>query len=241
MHSVQDILCPESPYFFHYLADSVLSYSVSSMSLISPSCNVTLLSICSDKLELWLNFLGQTTASGCEGATKPPAHPADGDGVTCRNVGKLHMLTRLSPRSNFIQFCRRESFKTLRSLHTGFNTHTHNRLAYTYTADTFWNAVTNSYPNPVWLRNTSPRGTHENFQIHCMTDTIPANAPQYTKYIKYYIYSFLRHMYPTWRRPSQNLLKHAVDVDTLFIQYSCVMTDIPYAWLLLTFNIQGCS
>ena len=39
------------------------------------------------------------------------AHPEDGDGVISRNVGKRR-LTRLSGRENFIEFCRRESFKT---------------------------------------------------------------------------------------------------------------------------------
>jgi len=32
------------------------------------------------------------------GATKPPAHPEDGDGVTCRNVGKPHFDPAVFPR-----------------------------------------------------------------------------------------------------------------------------------------------
>ena len=39
----------------------------------------------------------------------------------------------------------------------GFNGNTHNRLAYTHTADThvLTHAVTNAYPNPAWTQTTS--------------------------------------------------------------------------------------
>jgi len=43
------------------------------------------------------------------GATKPPAHPEDGDGVCYRNVKKP---SHLSARENFVEFCRRENFKS---------------------------------------------------------------------------------------------------------------------------------
>jgi hypothetical protein len=69
------------------------------------------------------------------GATKPPAHPEDGDGVISRNFRtpsqfwcyqtastprrwgriNLHILTRLSAREKFIEFSRHESFKTDKS------------------------------------------------------------------------------------------------------------------------------
>jgi len=88
------------------------------------------------KLKFQWTFLGQTAASrrevlpafrqqtpspspGCAdslvasktisfGATKPPAHPEDGDEVSTRNVGKHSHLAR----KKFTEFCRHESFKS---------------------------------------------------------------------------------------------------------------------------------
>ena len=37
-------------------------------------------------------------------AIKPPAHPEDGNGVSSRNVGKLHILMWLSAWENFIDY-----------------------------------------------------------------------------------------------------------------------------------------
>jgi hypothetical protein len=45
-----------------------------------------------------MKFLGQTAASRCEDMVKPPAHPADGDGVGSRNVGKPHLDAAVYPR-----------------------------------------------------------------------------------------------------------------------------------------------
>jgi hypothetical protein len=45
------------------------------------------------------------------GATTPPTHFEDGDGVR-ETSENLDILTRQSARENFIDFCRRESFKT---------------------------------------------------------------------------------------------------------------------------------
>jgi hypothetical protein len=45
------------------------------------------------------------------GATKPTARPEDGDGVP-ETSENLHIMTQLSAWEYFIEFCRRESFKT---------------------------------------------------------------------------------------------------------------------------------
>ena len=45
------------------------------------------------------------------GSTEPPEHPDVRERVT-ETSGNLHIMTRLSARGNFIEFCRRESSKT---------------------------------------------------------------------------------------------------------------------------------
>jgi hypothetical protein len=47
-------------------------------------------------------FSGSGVGCWWFGATKPPAHTTDGDEVSSRNE-KLHILTRLSARGNFIE------------------------------------------------------------------------------------------------------------------------------------------
>jgi hypothetical protein len=65
------------------------------------------------KFRMWWWFSAKLDAQSSDlGATKPPAHPEDWEGVSFRNVGKLYILTRLSARENFVEICRRESFKT---------------------------------------------------------------------------------------------------------------------------------
>jgi len=69
------------------------------------------------------NFLGQTVASRCEVFPKfwqvipsPSSGCADGF-VVAETSENLHILTLLSVREIFIEFCRRESFKTYVNVH----------------------------------------------------------------------------------------------------------------------------
>ena len=69
------------------------------------------------------NFLGQTAASRCEVVPKfrqltpsPSSGCADGF-VVAETSENLHILALLSAREMFIEFCRRESFKTYMNVH----------------------------------------------------------------------------------------------------------------------------
>jgi len=57
-----------------------------------------------------LNFFGWFGST--KTATKPPAHLKMGVELVAETSQNLHILTRLSAWESFIEFCRRENFRT---------------------------------------------------------------------------------------------------------------------------------